>query len=210
MPSCDDCGVVLDSMHDLQRHIKHWCPENESFKRKRDSKDLDNENPSKKSASEWIEYDGGSDDSSEDVNIDDNEGYKTILHAAIDTAKDTWIQIYDKYVKEGMNEEDAIQQSNQKISPLVQRQFFKRYTELLKLIVPLDKSNVHSDIVRQIQDVVENNTDDETQIRRILMKNRHQFNELFDDDYFETTSDTENTDDEDDEEDTDEDVQEKD
>ena len=210
MPSCDDCGVVLDSMHDLQRHIKHWCPENESFKRKRDSKDLDNENPSKKSASEWIEYDGGSDDSSEDVNIDDNEGYKTILHAAIDTAKDTWDKKYDKYVKEGMNEEDAIQQSNQKISPLVQRQFFKRYTELLKLIVPLDKSNVHSDIVRQIQDVVENNTDDETQIRRILMKNRHQFNELFDDDYFETTSDTENTDDEDDEEDTDEDVQEKD
>ncbi|CAG2237957.1 unnamed protein product [Mytilus edulis] len=173
MPSCDDCGVVLDSMHDLQRHIKHWCPENESFKRKRDSKDLDNENPSKKSASEWIEYDGGSDDSSEDVNIDDNEGYKTILHAAIDTAKDTWDKKYDKYVKE-------------------------------------DKSNVHSDIVRQIQDVVENNTDDETQIRRILMKNRHQFNELFDDDYFETNSDTENTDDEDDEEDTDEDVQEKD
>ncbi|CAG2189647.1 unnamed protein product [Mytilus edulis] len=142
MPSCDDCGVVLDN------------------------------------------------DSSEDVNIDDNEGYKTILHAAIDTAKDTWDKKYDKYVKEGMNEEDAIQQSNQKISPLVQRQFFKRYTELLKLIVPLDKSNVHSDIVRQIQDVVENNTDDETQIRRILMKNRHQFNELFDDDYFETTSDT--------------------
>ncbi|VDI57421.1 Hypothetical predicted protein [Mytilus galloprovincialis] len=87
-------------MHDLQRHIKHWCPENESFKRKRDSKDLDNENPSKKSASEWIEYDGGSDDSSEDVNIDDNEGYKTILHAAIDTAKDTWDKKYDKYVKE--------------------------------------------------------------------------------------------------------------
>lgn len=36
MPSCDDCGVVLDSMHDLQRHIKRWCPENETLKRKRD------------------------------------------------------------------------------------------------------------------------------------------------------------------------------
>ena len=30
MPSCDDCGVVLDSMHDLQRHIKSWCSENET------------------------------------------------------------------------------------------------------------------------------------------------------------------------------------
>ncbi|CAG2231448.1 unnamed protein product [Mytilus edulis] len=155
-------------MHDLQRHIKHWCPENESLKRKRDNEDLDNENPSKKSASEWIEYDSGSDDSSEDVNIDDNEGYKPYY-----------------------------------MQPLIQR-------KTLGIKNTTNKSNVHSDIVRQIQDVVENNTDDETQIRRILMKNRHQFNELFDDDYFETNSDTENTDDEDDEEDTDEDVQEKD
>ncbi|VDI44318.1 Hypothetical predicted protein [Mytilus galloprovincialis] len=113
------------------------------------------------------------DDSSEDVNIDDNEGYKTLLHEAIDTAKDTWDKKYDKYVKE----------------------------------VPLDESKVHSDIVQQIQDVSENDTDYETQIRRILMKNRHQFNELFDDDYFEINSDTEEKADEDDEEDTDEDIQ---
>ena len=38
MPSCDDCGVVLDSMYDLQRHIKTWCPESESLKRKRKTK----------------------------------------------------------------------------------------------------------------------------------------------------------------------------
>ncbi|CAC5385559.1 unnamed protein product [Mytilus coruscus] len=166
IPSCDDCGVVLDIMHDLQRHIKHWCPENESLKRKRDNEELDNENPSKKSASEWVEYDSGSGDSSEvgDVNIDDNEGYKTLLHAAIDTAKDTWDKEYDKYVKEGMDKEDVIQRSNQKITPLVQRQFFKRYTDLSKLIVPLDESNVHSDIVRQIQDVVEDDTDYESKI----------------------------------------------
>ncbi|VDH97938.1 Hypothetical predicted protein [Mytilus galloprovincialis] len=153
MPSCDDCGVVLDSMHDLQRHIKHWCPENEYLKRKRDNEDLGNESPSKKSASEWIKYDSVSDDSSEDVNMDDNEGYKSLLHEAIDTAKDTWDKKkYDKYVKE----------------------------------------------------------DYETQIRRILMKNRHQFDELFDDDYFEMNTDTEDKDDEDDEKDTDEDIQEED
>ena len=26
MISCDDCGMVLDSIHDLQRHLKSWCP----------------------------------------------------------------------------------------------------------------------------------------------------------------------------------------
>ncbi|XP_071107702.1 eukaryotic translation initiation factor 5B-like [Haliotis cracherodii] len=26
--ACADCGVLIDNMHDLQRHIKHWCPAN--------------------------------------------------------------------------------------------------------------------------------------------------------------------------------------
>lgn len=33
MVSCDDCGLVFDSTHDLQRHIKRWCPENDNRKR---------------------------------------------------------------------------------------------------------------------------------------------------------------------------------
>jgi hypothetical protein len=26
MVSCDDCGIVLDNIHDLQQHLKLWCP----------------------------------------------------------------------------------------------------------------------------------------------------------------------------------------
>ncbi|CAC5382704.1 unnamed protein product [Mytilus coruscus] len=75
MPSCDDCGVVLDSMHDIQRHIKQWCPENESLKRKRDYENLYDENPSEKSNPKWDEYDSDSNDRSEieDGNKDENE-----------------------------------------------------------------------------------------------------------------------------------------
>ncbi|XP_046577215.1 uncharacterized protein LOC124285104 [Haliotis rubra] len=28
MPSCDDCGIVFENNHDLQRHVRTWCPEN--------------------------------------------------------------------------------------------------------------------------------------------------------------------------------------
>ncbi|KAK3106557.1 hypothetical protein FSP39_022526 [Pinctada imbricata] len=28
MHSCDDCGLVFENKHDLQRHVKTWCPEN--------------------------------------------------------------------------------------------------------------------------------------------------------------------------------------
>jgi len=54
MPSCDDCGLMFETMHDLQRHIKQWCPENKSLKRKRDEDDEDI--PDKKSKFEWIPY----------------------------------------------------------------------------------------------------------------------------------------------------------
>jgi hypothetical protein len=28
MPSYDDCGLVFENVHHLQRHVKKWCPEN--------------------------------------------------------------------------------------------------------------------------------------------------------------------------------------
>ena len=27
MTSCDDCGLMFENVHDLQRHVKKWCPE---------------------------------------------------------------------------------------------------------------------------------------------------------------------------------------
>lgn len=49
MSSCDDCGLVFDSTHDLQRHIKRWCPENDKRKRQL-SVDYYEEPPKKKSS----------------------------------------------------------------------------------------------------------------------------------------------------------------
>ena len=77
MPSYDDCGVVLDSMHDLQRHIKTWRPESESLKRKREDEDISEKNSSKRPRTEWIIYINSNDSNEvEDDDIDQNEGYK--------------------------------------------------------------------------------------------------------------------------------------
>jgi hypothetical protein len=34
MISCDDCGILFENVHDLQRPIKTWCPEQNQLKRK--------------------------------------------------------------------------------------------------------------------------------------------------------------------------------
>jgi hypothetical protein len=75
------------------------------------------------------------DDSSEfeDDDIDENEGYKALINESVDSTEKIWDAKYKKYLEKGMDEEDAIQQSNEKITPLVQRQFLKRYGDVLKL-----------------------------------------------------------------------------
>jgi hypothetical protein len=47
-PSCDDCGLMFESIPDLARHMNKWCPENNDLKQKRDD-DEDDNIPSKKS-----------------------------------------------------------------------------------------------------------------------------------------------------------------
>ena len=51
MSSCDDCGIMFDNTHDLQRHVKNWCPENRKRKREDDDDDYD-QPPTKK----WVPY----------------------------------------------------------------------------------------------------------------------------------------------------------
>jgi hypothetical protein len=139
MPSCDDCGVVLDSMHDLQRHIKTRCPESESLKRKREDDYISEENTSKRPRAEWIKYDNSNDSSEvEDDDIDENEGYEALINESVDSTEKIWDVKYNKYLEKGMDEEDAMQQSNQKITTLVQRPynvsvynaFIQRYDKL--------------------------------------------------------------------------------
>lgn len=48
MPSCDDCGIIFENMHNLQRHTKKWCPENVYLKRTRDDEELEEDQPPKK------------------------------------------------------------------------------------------------------------------------------------------------------------------
>ena len=185
MPSCDDCGVVLDSMHDLQRHIKSWCPENETLKRKLNDTD-NNDDDSKKLKWEKYESEIENGDDDEGVeNADENEGFKQLLSDAIDAVKPKFDESYDKLVKDGMDEDEALQQGNEDVTRLIKRDFNKRYTNYLKLAVYLQNSDVNETIIERIQSLMDNGITLDTAIKRVLKKSDSYFDDLFDDDYFE-------------------------
>jgi uncharacterized C2H2 Zn-finger protein len=73
--ACDDCGLLFDSTHDVQRHVKRvWCPEKiEPLAKK-----------AKKEESNVIEED-----------VDDSEDYQHLWHVAQSCGKDRFNKLYD-------------------------------------------------------------------------------------------------------------------
>jgi vacuolar-type H+-ATPase subunit H len=80
---------------------------------------------------------------SEKIVDEDEDEDKKLLDEVIDASKTIVDEKYDNCVKDGLDEEEACQQSNDDITRVVKREFYKRYTTYLKLAVHLENSNVH-------------------------------------------------------------------
>ena len=117
----------------------------------------------------WMEYESENENSDQDdseYTVDENEGYKGLLNDAIDAAKSRFGEKYDKCVEDGMDENEACQQSNDDITRFVQKEFYKCYTTYLELAIHLEKSNVHEQIVHKIQSLVDNDVNQDKAIKR--------------------------------------------
>jgi len=56
---CDDCGLLFDTTHDVQRHVKQWCPENDHGNKRKseDTNDLDSKRLRQQDSDEEDEID---------------------------------------------------------------------------------------------------------------------------------------------------------
>lgn len=115
MPSCDDCGIVFENMHDLQRHIKTWCPENLSLKRKRDDKEIQEDQPPQK----WIPFEP--EEKEEDKENQEDDVFNHLMKMAKEDNEKLWDRKYDKYIKKGLSREDARIQTEEKMNSLDQK-----------------------------------------------------------------------------------------
>ena len=101
MPSCDDCGLIFENISDLARHMNRWCPENNDLKRKRED-DEDDYRESKKSRLD------------EQTIIDEGEDvvFTELTELVREANEDKWESKVDKYVNDGLNEEEARLKAN--------------------------------------------------------------------------------------------------
>jgi hypothetical protein len=93
---------VFATLHDVQRHVKLWCPEGTSLKRNREDDDDDDEDRDDVKSKKWIE--GDEEDDEESV----GRAYGKLLDLTKAVHEDERQLKIDKCVNEqGMTEEDA-------------------------------------------------------------------------------------------------------
>ena len=89
--ACDDCGLLLENIHDLQRHVKNWCPEKDfTLKRKLPSEETVEEIPLKHQRRVQMT----------DKNYNDQEAdaYKQMLRCARGSFKKDCEEKYEEYI----------------------------------------------------------------------------------------------------------------
>ena len=186
MPSCDDCGLMFDSLHDVQRHVKKWCPENESSKRKRE----DNEVPVEKSTD------------SINSKEDESHAFDIIARQAIKETKDEWNTKRRKYMDNGLEEKEAKLKANEKLRFKDIDTFVKKYLEIVGNIIILNNGPIHSRVMKRVRFYLDQNYGFEKAVKMAIMKYKNEFEQFIDDcEYDRTdTDDEEGTDNEEEEE----------
>lgn len=172
MPSCDDCEIVFENMHDLQRHVKKWCPENVSLKRKQDDEEMEEDQPPQK----WIPFEP--EEKEEESQEDDV--FNHLMKMANEDNKNLWDQKYDKYIKKGLSREDARIQTEEKMNSLDQKQFAKKYKQLILYILQLQNGSIHANVMDDVRDFLSEGYSERKAIRTALNKNRHVLEEMWD------------------------------
>ncbi|XP_045168554.2 uncharacterized protein LOC123531554 [Mercenaria mercenaria] len=161
--ACGDCGLLFDSSHDVQRHVKRgWCAENN-----------DTTQPKKR------KIDDSSDGEMED-NVEENQAYLSLLKKTINCNDDKYDILYNQFIQDGEDEESAQEMTEDRIQPYNERTFFTKYKYLLdSYILPLQNSTLHQKILQDIHSLTQKHVSTESAIKRVLRKYKPDFKELF-------------------------------
>ena len=197
MPSCDDCGVVIENVHDLQNHVKKWCP---ALKR-----EIDEDSPSKRQrlterTTDIFEPENGEDEGGE--NSREHEVYELFASLAKEHYDEAWQIKVDKYRKGGLNINKAKEKASLKMRAFELDDFIHRYGQYISQMMKLRGGVLHAEIMDSIDNYIARGMDQDRAIRMALRKHSPQFGEYLDEDEISDVSEKE-TDDKSDEMETD-------
>ena len=116
---CNKCARMCKNVQKMCRNVQKMCPKDESEDEEQSSSDLE-----------------------------DNACYQDWLEEAKETIQDTWNVKYQKYINEGMTEDQAGEKANAKTLWAVKRNFFARFKYFLLNYLRLKDDDTYQEITR--------------------------------------------------------------
>jgi len=184
MPSCNDCGVMFENMHDLQRHVKMWCPENQL-----NGRWMLMSIPAKK---RWLSIQSSpsleSDDDDQDSDDESEEDiyFERIVKKARDNNEDERNKKREKYIKDGLSEEEAVHKADTKMKNDDVIEFMDGYAKTIRDILLLRHGKLHLKIMESVDEYIVDGIDQINAIRMTLRKYKHELEEFIEKDSDET------------------------
>ncbi|KAK3105224.1 hypothetical protein FSP39_020148 [Pinctada imbricata] len=171
MHSCDDCGLISENIHDLQRHVKTWCPE--SRKRTRDE---DDELTHKKLRLD----DDSSEDDDDSAEEDDDDRFAFIVNEVWDDHSTQYDRKIKQLMEDDMSKKDAKEEASDIMLSKDRSLFMKKYKDFLMHMHELNASRLHRMIKQEIIELVaDHDVHIDQAIEQVIKRHRTDFDSLF-------------------------------
>lgn len=164
-------------MHDLQRHVKRWCPENPALKRHNNDIEME-EN---QETANWIPFE--QEETEEDDEDDrEHEVFNVLMDKARESNEKEWNQKYDKYIKEGLNRKEAEEKTDEKMKSKDIQTFVSNYAALIQYILQLRHGSLHATIMDDVAEFQSKGYSEHKSIMKTLNKNRYLIDGIWEED----------------------------
>ena len=111
----------------------------------------------------------------EQTNIDEGEdvAFTKLAELAREANEDKWESKVDKYVKDGLTEEEARMKGNRKLNDEDLEQFMSRYASLIQYILQLKDGRLHLKVMKLVDELVQNGMDYNKAKKIAIRKYKH-------------------------------------
>ena len=153
--SCDECGVLFETLSDLQNHIRSWCYRGSDRKRPRlESQSSDEEN--------------------------DNIAFINMANQIKEETEKRFKAHVQKYQADGFTLKQAKEEAEMVMLPGDRQIMYKKYLAFLQTLFTFHKSELHHSIVRAIKEELDKSGDTTTAIRNVLRKRKMEITDFVD------------------------------
>ena len=152
---CDECGMLFETLSDLQNHVRSWCYRGSDRKRPR----LESES------------------SEEEEN--DNIPFITMANEIKEETEERFKAHVQKYQADGFTLKQAKEEAEMVMLPGDRQIMYKKYLAFLKKLFTFHKK-LHRSIGRAVKEELDKSFDMTTSIRNILRKRKMEITDFVD------------------------------